>query len=504
MTDVGKLRIVGVTLGIALFVCIGLFFSIAANKSSQAEFKAGPVPDSVVAPALQLEKAFVAVAAHVKPAVVSVYSEKMVKYQSPDSLLPFGDDFFRQFFGQQLPTPREQPRGQPKEYKVPERGMGSGMILDQQGHILTNYHVVNDVDKIKVRLADKREFEAEVVGTDPRSDVAVIKIKGRVPDDLPVVDLGDSDLLRPGDLVMAVGAPFGLLQTVTQGIISATGRQDVGISDYEDFLQTDAAINPGNSGGPLVNMRGQVIGMNTAIATSVGQSAGVGFAIPVNMIKTMLPTLVKGGTITRGLLGVAIQDVTEDLAQQFHLSQTKGALVAQVNKNSPAEQAGIKVGDVIVRYNDHDVEDTRQLRNLVAATPPGTRVAVQVIRNGKQEQLTATIATLPATTASTESAPKGGEPLDQLGLSVKTLTPELARQYGLADSKGVVITGVESGGIAAMANLQAGDLIVEVDRQPVTSVAELQRAIAQAKEKSQVLLLIKRRGGGLFLLLPLK
>lgn len=499
MTDNGKIKLVGIALGIAFFVCLGLLFSIGAN-TSQPDSTTGTIPESTVAPALQLEKAFAAVADHVKPAVVSVFSEKVVKYQAPEFPLPFGDDFFRQFFGQQFSTPGAHP----KEYKVPQRGMGSGMILDRQGHILTNYHVVNDVDKIKVRLADKREFQAEIVGTDPKSDVAIIVIKGQIPKDLPTVSLGDSDVLKPGNLVMAVGAPFGLIQTVTQGIISATGRQDVGISDYEDFLQTDAAINPGNSGGPLVNMRGQVIGMNTAIATNDGQFGGVGFAIPVNMIKTMLPSLIKGEKITRGMLGVAIQDITEDLAQQFHLPQAKGALIAQVNKDSPAEKAGIKVGDVLVRYDNKEVEDTRQLRNLVAATVPGTKVPIEVIRNGKQEKLTATIVTQPAIMAGGEATNQGAESLANLGMSVKTLTPDLAQQYGWGNVKGVLITGVDGGSVASAASLQAGDLIVEVDRQPVTSVAELQSAIAQAKMKSQVLLLIKRRSGSLFLILPLK
>jgi serine protease Do len=502
MTDRKTLKAIGIAAGLAIFIGIGLVLSLAASRSSpQENLKAAPVSDSVVAPALQLEKAFAAVAAHVKPAVVSVYSEKVVKFQAPELPFPFGDDFFRQFFGQQF----RSPRGHPREYKVPQRGMGSGMIIDKQGHILTNYHVVSEGEKLKVRLADKREFEAEIVGTDPRSDVAIIKIKGKVPDDLPAVDLGDSDALQVGDLVIAVGAPFGLTQTVTQGIISATGRQDVGISDYEDFLQTDAPINPGNSGGPLVNMRGEVIGMNSAIATNIGQFAGVGFAIPVNMIKTMLPTLIKGGKITRGMLGVVIQDVNEDLAKQFHLSEAKGALVSQVNKNSPAAEAGIKVGDVIVRYNRKEVEDTRQLRNLVAGTAPGSSVSIEVIRNGKHESLTATIGKLSAETPAAGAAPSGGgDQLASLGLRVQTLTRQLAQQYGLENEKGVVITAVQDGSVASMAGLQAGDLIVEADRQTVTNVTELESVLAKSKNKDRVLLLVKRKGGSLFVVLQMK
>ncbi len=501
MTNKAKIKIVSTGAGVALVVGIGWVWAVGANRSPQADLKAAAISESAVAPALQLEKAFAAVAAHVKPSVVSVYSEKTVKFDTPDFPFPFGDDFFRQFFGQHFSNPHSQPR----EHKVPQRGMGSGMIIDNQGHILTNYHVVKDVDKLNVRLADQRRFEAEVVGTDPRSDVAIIKIKGEVPDDLPAVDLGDSDALQVGDLVMAVGAPFGLIQTVTQGIISATGRQDVGISDYEDFLQTDAAINPGNSGGPLVNMRGQVIGMNTAIATSIGQFAGVGFAIPVNMIKTMLPTLIKGGKITRGLLGVVIQEVNEDLAKQFHLSEAKGALVSQVQPNSPAAKAGFKVGDVIVGYDGKKIEDTRQLRNLVAGTKPGTGVNIDVVRDGKQDALSATIGTLTEETVQAGTGPaEGGDQLAELGLRVETLTPQLARQYGVENETGVLITGVQGGSLAAMAGLQAGDLIAEADRQPVTNAHELSDALAKAKNKDRVLLLIKRKGGSLFVVLQTK
>jgi serine protease Do len=498
MTPKTKFQILSAGAGVALFVCIGLVFSIAASKSPPSNPPPAPLSESTIAPALQLEKAFAAVAAHVKPAVVSVYSEKSVKYQEPDVPFPFGDDFFRQFFGQQFSNPQRRPR----EHNVPQRGMGSGMIIDKLGHILTNYHVVGDVDKINVRLADLRKFDAEIVGTDPRSDVAIIKIKGKVPDDLPTIDLGDSDALAVGNLVIAVGAPFGLTQTVTQGIISATGRQDVGISDYEDFLQTDAPINPGNSGGPLVNMRGEVIGMNSAIATNIGQFAGVGFAIPVNMIKTMLPTLIKGGKITRGMLGVVIQDLNEDLAKQFHLADAKGALVSQVKQNSPAAKAGIKVGDVIVAYDGKKVEDTRQLRNWVAATAPATPVPIDVLRDGKRETVTATIGTLAAETAEAGAAPNGaGDQLATLGLGVKTLTPQLAKQFGLSDETGVLITGVQGGSLASAAGLQAGDVIAEADREPVTNVRGLESALTKAKDKDRVLFLIKRKGGSLFVVL---
>jgi serine protease Do len=459
----------------------------------------GALDNSVTAPARDLSKAFEAVAAHVKPAVVSVYSEKTVKFRQWEWGFPFGDDFFQRFFGEDFPKRRSRPA--PREYRVPQRGQGSGIIVDKEGHILTNNHVVRDVDKIKVQLADKRQFDAEVVGTDEKSDVAIIKIKGRVPKDLPVASLGDSDTLKVGDWVLAIGAPFGLAQTVTAGIISAVGRANVGIADYEDFIQTDAAINPGNSGGPLVNMRGEVIGINTAIATPIGQFAGVGFAIPINMAKTMMPTLMKGESVTRGYLGVIIQDISEELADQFKLADARGALVAQVNKDSPAEKAGLKTGDVIIQYRGKSVADTRELRNAVAATAPGTNAELVVVRDGKEKTFTVTIGKLtPETMAAAESA--GGSVREKFGLTVQPLTPELAEEFGYQDEKGVLITDVDSDSPAAGANLQRGDLIVEVNRQPVTTVSELRDALAKSGDSA--LLLVKRQGSSLFVVLRVR
>ena len=501
MKEPNKVQAAGVALGLALFVAVGLTLMIAARSGTDRTLQPGPMDPKVIAPAEQLGKAFAMVAAHVRPCVVSVYSEKVVKFRQFEMPFPFGDDFFRQFFGNQLP---QQP-SQPREYKQFQRGMGSGMILDKQGHVLTNYHVVKDVDEISVQLADKRKFEAEIIGTDPRTDIAVIRIKGRVPGDLPTVTLGDSDALAVGDLVMAIGAPFGLQQTVTEGIISATGRSDVGITDYEDFLQTDAPINPGNSGGPLINMRGEVVGMNSAIATSVGQFAGVGFSIPSNLIKTLLPRLLKGETIVRGQLGVVIQEVTRDLAKQFGLSETKGVLVSQVNKDSPAEKAGLKVGDVIVRYDGNAVEDVRHLRNLVAATAPGTKIKIGIIRNGHEETLTATIGQQGGeTTVAAGPSTEGADVLSKLGLSVETLTPDLAKQLGVEAEKGVVITDVGEGSLASLAGLQKGDVIVEADRQSVSTADELQQVLAKAKDKASVLLLVKRQGESLFVVLQMK
>ncbi len=484
----------GLGVGLGLLIAAALFVAIAANHPQSPDLTPpGPIEDSVVAPAQQLSRAFAAVAAHVKPAVVSVYSEKRVRFQSPDFQFPFGDDFFHQFFGQQSPSPPH-----PHEYSVPQRGEGTGMILDRQGHILTNYHVVADVDTINVQLADKRVFKAKIAGADPKTDVAVLELTGSIPDNLPTVELGDSDALEVGHLVMAIGSPFGLAQTVTTGIVSAKGRSNVGITDYEDFLQTDAPINPGNSGGPLINMRGEVIGMNSAIETQVGQFAGVGFAIPINLIKTMLPSLTAGKPITRGVIGISIQDVTKELADQFGLPEAKGALISQVNKDSPAEKAGLKAGDVIVRYDATDVSDTSQLRRLVAATAPGTSVKVTVIRDGKQRDFMVTVGAMQGKTLAVTPGASANQ-LTQLGLNVQTLNAELARRYGIEASKGVVITAVEPGSLAATYGLEAGDLIVEADHKPVTNTADLQSLLS--RDKKQILLLVKRKTGSIFLVL---
>ena len=486
--------------GIGVFVAAGLFvFTAEKPNPVGAAAKPQPIDLAVVAPADQLSKAFAAVAAHVMPAVVSVYSEKTVTLTTPEFPFPFGDDFLRQFFGRGGPH-----SAHPRQQQGHELGTGSGMILDNRGHILTNYHVVRDVDDIKVQLSDQRKFEATVVGTDPQTDVAIIKIKGKVPSNLATVTLGNSDAMHVGDLVEAVGAPFGLLQTVTQGIISATGRSDVGIADYEDFLQTDAAINPGNSGGPLVNMRGEVIGMNSAIATSVGQSAGVGFSIPTSMIKAMLPRLIKGEKIIRGQLGVLIQNMTPGLAKQFHLSEPKGVLVSQVNKDTAAAKAGIKAGDVIVRFNGQDVADVRQLRNLVAGTTPGKKVPVVIIRDGKQLSITATVGTATAQTAMAAPSPAGANTLSKLGLTVETLTPQEARKLGIEFAQGgALITDVDESGPAALAGLQKGDVIVEADRQHVATVEQLERVLAKSKGQGQVLLRVSRHGGSLFVVITL-
>ncbi|MDB6057319.1 MAG: protease Do [Verrucomicrobiales bacterium] len=486
-----------------LALAFGIFAADAEQQiGAPGNQSGGAIDPQVTAPAEQLGKAFAEVAARVQPAVVSVYSEKMVKRNESNA-----DDLLRKFFGEQGPQSRSRgSRGHASS--VPQQGMGSGIIIDKKGRILTNYHVVGDVDEIKVQLADKRRFEAEIVGSDPASDIAVIRIKGNAPSDLPMAELGDSDALQVGNIVMAIGSPFGFIQTVTTGVLSAKGRAGIGINTYEDFLQTDTAINPGNSGGPLVNMRGQVIGINSVIATSIGQFAGVGLAIPINMVKAVLPTLTSGGKIVRGFLGVGIQELTSDLAQQFKANTLNGALVSEVSKGGPADQAGLKPGDIILRVEGKSVQDTAHLKNLIAATPPDTRLKMDVLRDRKEQTLTATVGKLApeAEVASVESDPAGAnkdsKPSGKLGVSVQQLTPALAQQLGLQGDKGVVVTDVQEGGAAAMAGLHEGDLILEANHQPVTSPADLRKIMDNANNQSNTLLRVKREKQTVYILVP--
>lgn len=483
-----------IPIGLALAFSISIRAEIANANDAQV------APQSTAA-AEQLGKAYAEVARRVKPAVVSVYSEKLVKV--PGGEAP--DDLLRRFFGEQA-----IPRGSRRHPStVPQRGMGSGMIIDKKGRILTNFHVVSDVDEIKVQLSDKRRFEAEVVGTDPASDIAVIRIKGEVPSDLPIAELGDSDAVEVGNVVMAIGSPFGFVQTVTTGIISAKGRAGIGINTYEDFLQTDTAINPGNSGGPLVNMRGQVIGINSVIATSIGQFAGVGLAIPINMVKAVLPTLTSGGKIVRGFLGIGIQELTSDLAQQFGANTVNGALVSDVSKDGPAEKAGLRAGDIILKFDGKTIQDTAHLKNMVASTPPGRQVTLDILRDGKPQSIKATVTKLAPEPelASVESEAAGSsnetKPTSRLGVSVQALTPGVAQQLGLDHTeKGVVVTDVQPGGAAAAAGLREGDLIVEANHQPITSPSDLRRVMDKAKDKQSTLLRVKRDKETAYVLVP--
>ena len=396
---------------------------------------------------------------------------------------PFGGDpfeQFRHFFGQM-----------PRNYK--EHGLGSGVIVSPDGYILTNDHVVGHADEIHVTLLDKREFTAKVIGKDQKTDLALIKIDTN--QQLPYAALGDSTKAEVGDPVMAIGSPFGFNLSVTSGIISAKGRALGG--NYDDFIQTDASINPGNSGGPLFNNSGQVIAVNTAIYSSTGANNGIGFAIPVNLAKSVMEQLKAHGKVVRGWLGVEIQEVTPDLARSFGLSVPSGALVAGVESDGPAAKAGIERGDIIARFNGEIVHDEHELPEMVAATPIGREVPIEVIRNGKHITLNASIAVLKEQQVA--SAENPGEAGASWGLQVRDLTPELAQQLGLHNSKGVVVSGVKQDSPAADANLQQGDQILEINHKRIASADEFATLAREAqKNKSQALLLVQRGSATLY------
>ena len=425
---------------------------------------------------------FVALAQELKPAVVNISTAKTVRPRRPVMPGPrsphqdFFDDFFDRFFQGQPQTPRK------------ERSLGSGFVISADGYILTNDHVVDGADEIKVKLSDGRTFTATVKGVDPKLDLALLKIEAG--NHLPVARLGDSGALQVGEWVMAIGNPFGLEQTVTVGIVSAKGRV-IGAGPYDDFIQTDASINPGNSGGPLFNTAGEVVGINTAIVAS-GQ--GIGFAIPINTAKSILTQLKETGQVTRGWLGVSVQVVTAELAESFGLKEAKGALVAEVIKDSPAEKAGIRRGDIILRFDGHEVDALNDLPRLVAATKVDKEVNLTVFRDGKTRDIKATVGKLQEGEASTDATALS----DRLGLNLTDITPETARHYGLRSDKGALITGVDPAGAAAESNLRPGDLILEVNNQQIVDVATFRAAVAKTKPGEMLRLLIQRGDGLLY------
>lgn len=433
----------------------------------------------------KLSDALAEVADVVRPSVVNISTTSTITMEeNPEGDL-FNDPLFRRFFGDQFGH-------QKRKYK--SAALGSGVIVTDNGYILTNNHVVKGAEEIKVILSDKREFKGKIVGTDPRTDLAVIKINAK---DLPEAKLGDSAKLKTGDIVLAVGTPFGLNSTVTLGIVSAVGRSNVGIADFEDFIQTDAAINPGNSGGALVNTNGEVVGINTAIFSTSGGYMGVGFSIPSDMAKTVMDSIIKHGKVVRGWLGVSIQDLTPDIAKSLGIKQQTGALIADVVKDSPAEKAGLKRGDVVVSLNGKPVEDSTSLRNMVSAAVPGKTVELKIIREGKEQSVTATLAEFKE-----RKAVKKVEYDNVLkGLTVQELTASLRDQIGVPENmNGVVITNIGTDS-PAQGILQAGDVVLEVNRHDIKNLSDYDQFVSKIGEKDPVLLLIYREGGTIYITL---
>ena len=442
---------------------------------------------------------FADLAERLSPTVVNVYTTQTVKMQRSPHDFFFQDDempeLFRHFFGG--PSPFGQQQEAPRDLK--RTSLGSGVISSPDGYIVTNNHVVENADSISVRLADNEEYDAKLIGRDPKTDLALIKINPKRS--LPAVTFGDSEKLRVGDWVLAIGNPFGFEQTVTAGIVSGKGRS-LGSGPYENFIQTDASINPGNSGGPLFNLNGEMVGINTAIYSRSGGNIGIGFAIPVNLAKNVIGQLKEHGSVVRGWLGVMIQQVTPELAKQFHLDRPIGALVGEVTPGGPADKAGIKQGDIIVRYNGKDISQVNSLPTLVAQSPIGSRANLALIRGGKERTVTVTIAKLNEEQAAANE--NGNQPSMELGLSVQNLTPELANSLGIKDKRGVLVVNVDPDSPAADKGLRRGDLILEANRQAVKNVAEFSKVAKAAQRQGSLLLLVKRDGHTRYVAIRLK
>lgn len=418
------------------------------------------------------------------PTVVNISTTKTVKRDiQPFSQLfesPLGDFF--------------EPFNMPKKWK--EQSLGSGVIVSSDGYIITNSHVVEKADEIKVTLYDKEDYSGKIIGSDPKTDIAVIKISAR--EDLPAIKWGDSDSLQVGEFVLAFGNSFGLSHTVTLGIVSALGRANVGIADYEDFIQTDAAINPGNSGGPLVNVTGELVGINTAIFSRTGGYQGIGFAVPSNMAKSVMSELIKGGKVTRGWLGVTIQDVTSELAGEFGLKESTGAIITDIFSRSPAEKSGMKRGDIIIEVEGKEVKNVVSLRNMISRSKVGSRLKLKVIRDGKTIPFEIAIVEFPSDTSEIAQQQPEEAVRDEnslAGFRVLDLTDEIAKQLGLSSNeKGVVIVSVIPNSASDEAGLRKGDVVQEINKKRVSNLSDFNKAVSRLRDGDMVLLFINRSG----------
>ena len=484
-----KKIIIGVAILLAGFLLGGVTFYLLGKMTGQQRLQPYSGTPNVPRQILETSRAFSEIVGSVSPAVVNISTTKVVKREpGAGSEDPFFD-FLGPFHDFSLP----------KKWK--ERSLGSGVIVSPDGYIITNNHVVEKSDEIKITLPDRRTFKGNIVGADPKTDIAILKIDAS---NLPTLKWGDSDTLQVGEFVLAIGSPYGLSNTVTMGIISAVGRANVGIADYEDFIQTDAAINPGNSGGPLVNIKGELIGINTAIFSRTGGYQGIGFAVPCNMVRLIMEQLLQQGKVTRGWIGVTIQELTPELAQEFGLKKSKGALVSDVAKDSPAGKAGIIRGDVIIELNGKEIKDVSSLRNMVAQTKAGSEITLKILRSGKELTVKVVIVELPREVAEVAPARLAPDPGARVltGLTVMNLTREIIRQLGFTkDEKGVVVVRVEPGSPADDAELKKGDIIKEINRKEIDSIEEFNRSATTIKRNDAVLMFINRSGKKLYVIL---
>ena len=472
------------TINVALLLAVSLMFgAVSSFAEATAALK-------------ELNKGFVSVAKKVTPAVVAIKTESLGEEPShpffffnPPKDLP-KDHPFRRF----LPPFFDDEDSQGRKRGVPKRrfrrgGLGSGMIVSEDGYILTNSHVVKNSDKIEVTLSDKRKFKGKVVAQDPDTDVAIVKIDAK---NLPKIEFGDSDKLQVGEIVVAIGGPFGLTKTVTSGIVSATGRDKIDITEYGDLIQTDAAINPGNSGGPLVNVDGRVIGMNVAIYSKTGGYQGIGFAIPSNTADYVMNKLLKFGKVRRGLLGVVIKDLSKPLAKSLGKEDVSGALVIKVNEDSAAEKAGIQAEDVITKFNGEPIDDMHELKKLVGQNEPGSKTTVTLFRKGKEITKTVVLGERDSKKTASAEKPKDEKPSGVLGMEVKPLPEPLAERLGLKSGEGVVVIDVDANSDAESMGLKERDIILEVDGTPVKSVSQFETLCKKAKKNKLIRLKIKR------------
>jgi serine protease Do len=474
-----------------------------ADEPASVKVDPKPIPQ-VTGPIMT----FAPVVDKVAPSVVTIATSKMVKANKNPY---FNDPMFRKFFG--IPEEGEEPgeeapknRGGGSGKKHLERfGLGSGVVVSPEGHILTNNHVIEGADEIIVTLGnEKKEYKAKKIGADPSTDIAVLKIETDTK--LHEITFADSDKVRVGDFAIAVGNPFGLTQSVTMGIVSALGRSETHITDYENFIQTDASINPGNSGGALVDIEGRLIGINTAIFSKTGGNQGIGFAVPSNLAHSVMDSLIKNGKVSRGFLGIALQPLSEDLAKAFKIENNAGALVAEVTSKSPAEKAGIKAGDVVVAVNGKKIDGPRELQLLVAGIAPGSKVDVKLVRDGAEKTVNVELAERPgAKVAANDQPDKPGDPDVLDGVTVGDINAETRKKYGLPEStKGVVITDVDADSPSAEAGLKPGDVVHEINRETVTSAKEAVDMSEKVKKEKKVLLRVSTKGNSRYVVIERK